>query len=141
MVVPDALLARAFETWIHSEDIAGATRSPATTPLPEHLHPMADLAVRLLPKVTSRRLPGADGRRIRLHLTGPGGGTWTVPVGRGDSNHHGAGSDAEVTADVVEFCRLVGARRDPATFPAGISGDAGLARDWLAAAPDLAPYP
>ncbi|WP_328467846.1 maleylpyruvate isomerase family mycothiol-dependent enzyme [Actinoplanes sp. NBC_00393] len=137
MPVPDAVLARAFETWIHTEDIAGATDSPAIPPLPEHLNPMADLAARLLPKVTARRFP--QGGSIRLHLTGPGGGVWTVPAGR----HSDAGGRpyAEVTADVVEFCRLVGGRRDPATFPAGIRGDAGLAREWLAAAPDLAPYP
>jgi uncharacterized protein (TIGR03083 family) len=138
MVVPDALLARAFETWIHTEDIAGATGSAATTPLPEHLHPMADLAARMLPKVTARRMPEADGRHVRLHLTGAGGGTWTVPV---VSGHPAGEPDAEITADVVEFCRLVGGRRDPDAFPAELGGDTALARAWLAAAPSLAPYP
>ncbi|MEU4419827.1 maleylpyruvate isomerase family mycothiol-dependent enzyme [Actinoplanes sp. NPDC024001] len=137
MVVPDVLLARAFETWIHTEDIAGATASPAATPLPENLSPMADLAARMLPKVTARGFP--DGGLIGLHLTGPGGGDWTIPAGRSDDL--GGVPDAEITADVVEFCRLVGGRRDPATFPAVISGDTAVARRWLAAAPKLAPYP
>ncbi|MEV6305687.1 maleylpyruvate isomerase family mycothiol-dependent enzyme [Actinoplanes sp. NPDC051861] len=137
MPVPDALLARAFETWIHAEDIAGVTSSPSITPLPEHLNPMADLAVRMLPRVTSHRLPEASGRQIRLLLTGPGGGTWTVPLGE----PAGFDTDAEVSVDVVEFCRLVGDRRDPAVIPAEVSGDERLAREWLSVVPALAPYP
>ncbi|MFC7534509.1 maleylpyruvate isomerase N-terminal domain-containing protein [Actinoplanes sp. GCM10030250] len=135
MTVADALLARAFETWIHTEDIAGATGSPTVTPLPSHLHPMADLAVRMLPAVTGRVVTG---RSISLHLTGEGGGRWTVPVSAGPVVSE---SDAGVTVDVVEFCRLVGDRREPSLLDVEISGDPVLAREWLAAVPALAPYP
>ncbi|GAA4601114.1 uncharacterized protein (TIGR03083 family) [Actinoplanes octamycinicus] len=127
----DAMTARAYETWIHGEDIAAATGRPVVPPLPEHVHPMADLAARLLPRVVRRR-PAA----VRLHLTGPGGGTWTVPL-----SPVAVRPAAELTLDVVEFCRLAGARRDPARLDVRIDGDGALAREFLAAVPALAPVP
>ncbi|BCJ45998.1 hypothetical protein GCM10010168_49460 [Actinoplanes ianthinogenes] len=127
----DAMTARAYETWIHGEDIAVATGRAVVAPLPEHLHPMADLAARMLPRVLTPR-PAA----VRLHLTGPGGGTWTIPFAPEPVR-----PAAELAADVVEFCRLAGARRDPSQITVEINGDAALAREFLAAVPTLAPVP
>ncbi|MBO3743447.1 maleylpyruvate isomerase family mycothiol-dependent enzyme [Actinoplanes flavus] len=141
MPVPDALVARAFETWIHSEDIGGVLARPTVTPLPEHLNPMADLAVRTLPLATATRVTAPEGRHVRLHLTGPGGGTWTVPVAPpapGSTPPASLVPDAEVTADIVEFCRLVGDRRRPEQLSVSIAGDTRLGLEWLAAAPALA---
>jgi uncharacterized protein (TIGR03083 family) len=134
--VPDALVARAFETWVHGGDIAAVTGRPTVPPLPEHLYPMADLAARMLPHVLRRRVAAPAGRHVRLHLTGAGGGTWNVPLD--PAGTMSSGPAAVLSVDTVEFCMLVGDRRDPARIRAGIRGDEALARDVLAAAPGLA---
>jgi len=46
--------------------------------------------------------------------------------------------DVTLTADVVEWCRLVGDRIDPAVFRHAVEGDTSLGRDLVAAAPALA---
>ncbi|MDI6105475.1 maleylpyruvate isomerase family mycothiol-dependent enzyme [Actinoplanes sp. NEAU-A12] len=136
----DALTARAFEIWIHREDIAAATGRRTVTPLPEHLHPMADLAVRLLPRVTSRRVAPPLDRYVRWRLTGAGE-AWTVPLHPSMPVPAVVRPAAVLTLDVVEFCRLVGGRRDPARIAVEIEGDTTLAREVLAAAPAMAPVP
>jgi uncharacterized protein (TIGR03083 family) len=137
----DALTARAYETWIHGEDIAAATGRPAVPPLPEHVHPMADLAARLLPRVISKRIAPPHDRYVRLHLTGDGGGTWTVPLDPSVTAPAAVRPAAVMTLDVVEFCRLAGGRHDPARTAVEVRGDTALARDFLAAVPAMAPVP
>lgn len=137
----DALIARAFETWIHGEDIAAATGRAFVPPLPEHVNPMADFAVRVLPRVISRRIAPPHDRTIRLHLTGPGGGTWTVPLDPALTGPATTRPAAVVTIDIIEFCRLAGDRRNPEQTAANLSGDTDLARAFLTAVPALAPVP
>jgi uncharacterized protein (TIGR03083 family) len=137
----DALAARAFETWIHCEDIATATGRPAVPPLPEHVHPMADFAARVLPRVISRRIAPPHDRYVRLHLTGAGGGTWTVPLDPAVTVPAAVRPAAVVSLDVVEFCRLAGDRRDPGRIAVEVRGDTALAREFLAAVPAMAPVP
>jgi uncharacterized protein (TIGR03083 family) len=137
----DALTARAFETWIHGEDIAAATGRPAVPPLPEHMHPMADFAARLLPRVISRRIAPPHDRHVRLHLTGDGGGTWTVPLDPAVTVGAAVRPAAEVVLDVVEFCRLAGDRRHPGRIAVKVRGEAALGRDFLAAVPAMAAFP
>ncbi|WP_179855641.1 maleylpyruvate isomerase family mycothiol-dependent enzyme [Paractinoplanes atraurantiacus] len=135
LCLPDALTARAYETWIHREDITVATgRRPLPPPLPGHVRLMAELAVRFLPQVVSR-----TAGHVRLELTGEGGGTWSVPLG--PSLAGVSRPAAVVTLDVVEFCRLAGDRRDPDGVAAEVGGDTGLAREFLAAVPALAVVP
>jgi uncharacterized protein (TIGR03083 family) len=137
----DVLAARAFETWIHCEDIAAAVGRPAVPPLPEHLHPMADFAARVLPRVISRRVAPPHDRYVRLHLTGAGGGTWTVPLDPAVAVPAAVRPAALVALDVVDFCRLAADRRDPGRIAVDVRGDAVLAREFLAAVPALAPVP
>ena len=139
--LPDALAARAFETWIHGEDIAAATGRPVVPPLPEHLHPLADIAARVLPRVISRRITPPHNRSVRLHLTGAGGGTWTVPLDPAATVSAAIRPAVVVTLDVVEFCRLAANRRDPARIAVEVRGDTTLAREFLAAVPAMAPVP
>ncbi|GAA2700826.1 maleylpyruvate isomerase family mycothiol-dependent enzyme [Actinoplanes palleronii] len=141
LALADALAARAFETWIHGEDIAGALGRTYVLPLPEHLRPMADLAARVLPAVVSRRVAAPHDRFVRLRLTGDGGGTWTVPLDPAATAGTTVRPAAEITLGVVEFCRLAAARRDPELVGAEIRGDTALAREFLAAAPAMAPVP
>ncbi len=137
----DALTARAFETWIHREDIAAATGHPTVAPLPEHVHPMADFAARLLPRVIARRIAPPHDRHVRLHLTGAGGGTWTVPLDPAATVGATVQPAVVVTVDVVEFCRRAGDRRDPGRVAVEVRGDAALGREFLAAVPAMAAVP
>ncbi|MFI0484959.1 maleylpyruvate isomerase family mycothiol-dependent enzyme [Actinomadura sp. 9N215] len=131
MRLSDHFAARAFETWIHADDIARGTGRVLLPPPAEHLHPIVDLGVRSLPKafaVTGRDLPD---RMLRLILDGPGGGQWTIPLGTA-----AAGDDpvALLRMDVVEFCFLAGGRRNPASVSAETSGDPAVTDDVLAVA-------
>ncbi|TDD36594.1 maleylpyruvate isomerase family mycothiol-dependent enzyme [Actinomadura sp. KC06] len=127
----DHFTGRAFETWIHADDIARGTGRTLLPPPAEHVHPIADLGVRSLPKALA--LTGRDhpDRMLRLILDGPGGGRWTIPLGRAAS---GGDPCAQLRMDVVEFCFLAGGRRDPASVQAETSGDPAVAHDVLAAA-------
>ncbi|RJL34190.1 maleylpyruvate isomerase family mycothiol-dependent enzyme [Bailinhaonella thermotolerans] len=131
MRLGDHLTQRAFETWIHTDDIGRVMGLPVPLPVPEHLNPMAGLVARGLRLVAPR-----PGRLLRLELTGPGGGVWDVPLSRG-APPPGRVPDAVIVTDVAEFCFLVSGRRDPASFEAVLSGDTELAREVLAAAPAL----
>ncbi|MEU7852709.1 maleylpyruvate isomerase family mycothiol-dependent enzyme [Nonomuraea sp. NPDC049141] len=134
--VSDHVLARCLETWVHADDAARTASLRLPHPIPEHIHPTADLCARLLP--WTMLLSGLDGsgRTLLLTLTGPGGGEWHVPLGVGDAAG-GDAPDAHITADVVGFCFLLGGRGDPRSFPADLEGDLALAHDVLDTAPAL----
>jgi uncharacterized protein (TIGR03083 family) len=127
------LIVRAFELWIHENDIRGAVGWAASVPDASTLRMMADLAARLLPGATARagvREP-VD---VHLVLTGPGGGTWDVRVGDRPADR----AAVTIVTDTAGFCRLAANRILPAELDVFITGDAGLAADVLAAAPTLA---
>ena len=133
------LVVRAFELWVHDNDIRQAVGLPSSVPDPATLGLMTEVAARLLPHAAART--GVDEpMSLHLVLTGPGGGTWDVPIGTGGAG--GASStepaDVVIVSDAVDFCRLVANRADPAGLDVHITGDAGLAAAILAAAPVLA---
>ncbi|GGX22961.1 hypothetical protein GCM10010383_61460 [Streptomyces lomondensis] len=91
----DAMLDRAFECWVHAEDIADAVDYPYDPPSPRHLHRMIDLAARMLPTALADRrraglaapahhrhlvAAGEPGRSLRLEIEGSGGGEWLIPL-------------------------------------------------------------
>ena len=142
MPVEHVLLDRAFETWIHGDDIATTVGVAFAPPSPDHIHLMAQAAVGILPAVfveTGRVRPGAV---AGVTLTGAGGGEWTVPFGLPDTVPRPiaipAQRVADVRLDIIEFCLLVGGRREVATLAAEISGDLEAGRDVLVAAASLA---
>jgi uncharacterized protein (TIGR03083 family) len=141
MCIPLSLLlvVRAFELWVHDNDIRQAVGLPPSVPDPATLGLMTEVAARLLPRAAART--GVDEpMSLHLVLTGPGGGTWDVPIGTGGAG--GASStepaDVVIVSDAVDFCRLVANRADPAGLDVHITGDAELAAAVLAAAPVLA---
>jgi uncharacterized protein (TIGR03083 family) len=139
MTRDDTLLVRSFEAWIHADDLRAA--AGASTPPPEarHLSLMSDLAGRILPLALAVAGRTHDGRTARLVLTGDGGGEWLVPMGSGtDVSGSAADPDVTVTADVVDWCRLVGDRITPDELQHRVDGDEALGRDLVAAAPVLA---
>ncbi|MGW6539658.1 maleylpyruvate isomerase N-terminal domain-containing protein [Streptomyces sp. NPDC055051] len=146
----DALLERAFECWVHADDIANAVAYPYDPPSGPHLHAMIDLAARLLPAAvahrrragraaTPRRLvtAGAPGRSLHLEVEGAGGGHWYVPLDSpaalGSPDH----TVAHVAMDGVEFCQLVAGHISPQEAAAGQEGDREAIRDVLSATASL----
>ncbi|QFY08091.1 maleylpyruvate isomerase family mycothiol-dependent enzyme [Nonomuraea phyllanthi] len=124
-----ALVQRAFETWTHADDIRAATGRPPSPPRPEHVHRIAEFGLALLPRAMKgpRRAVSAT-----VVLTGPGGGTWTVPLS--PASDHVA---VLLSADAVGFCRLLAGRWPPGSFPYAAEGDPVLARDMITAAATL----
>ncbi|GBQ03191.1 MDMPI N domain containing protein [Streptomyces spongiicola] len=146
----DAMLDRAFECWVHADDIAAAVDYPYEPPAGAHLHRMIDLAARLLPAaLASRRraglasparglvTAGSPGRSLHLEVEGAGGGHWYIsldsPAAVGDPDH----AVAQIALDAVEFCRLVAGHVPPADAAAGQEGDREAVRDVLFAAASL----
>ena len=130
------LVVRAFELWVHDNDIRRVAGLPPSVPDPATLSLMTELAARMLPRAAA--LTGLDDpMSVHLVLTGPGGGTWDVPIGTG-----GAGEadpvDVVIVSDAVDFCRLFANRATPGELDLHITGDAGRAAAVLSAAPVLA---
>ncbi|MFJ5995830.1 maleylpyruvate isomerase N-terminal domain-containing protein [Streptomyces sp. NPDC092370] len=134
----DAMLDRAFECWVHAEDIADAVDYPYAPPSPRHLHRMIDLAARMLPTALAHRrrvglaspahhrhlvAAGEPGRSLRLEIEGSGGGEWLIPLdspaAKGSAEHE----VAHVALDGVEFCRLAAGHVPPQEAAAGQVGD------------------
>jgi uncharacterized protein (TIGR03083 family) len=131
----DLLVVRAFELWVHDNDIRRAVGLPSSVPDPPVLRLMSDLAARMLPYAAARM--GLHPVDVHLVLTGPGGGTWDVAIGQragGDPGQEGVA----IVADAVGFCRLAANRVTPAELGPHITGDEGRAVGVLAAASTLA---
>ncbi|WP_133912381.1 maleylpyruvate isomerase N-terminal domain-containing protein [Streptomyces sp. BK561] len=150
----DAMLDRAFECWVHAEDIAEAVDYPYAPPAPRHLRGMIDLAARMLPQALAARRraglaapapsaarhlvsAGSPGRSLRLEIEGDGGGQWLIPLDSpgavGSADHE----VAHVALDDVEFCRLAAGHVRPEEAAAGQLGDREAIRDVLFAAASL----
>ncbi|MBO0886443.1 MAG: maleylpyruvate isomerase family mycothiol-dependent enzyme [Acidimicrobiales bacterium] len=127
------LVVRAFELWTHESDIRQVTGLPPAVPDSSTLHVMTELAAGLLPFAAA--VTGLQqATRLRLVLTGPGGGTWDVEIGEGQPEP----ANVAIVADAVGFCRLVANRAVPDDLELHITGDEGRAAQVLAAASALA---
>jgi hypothetical protein len=148
-----AMTDRAFECWVHAEDIADAVDYPYEPPSGRHLNRMIGLAARVLPQVLAERrraglaaparpgrhlvTAGEPGRTLRLEIEGSGGGEWLIPL---DSPAATPSTDLEVAhvaLDGVEFCRLAAGHVSPDEAAAGQDGDREAIRDVLFAAASL----
>jgi hypothetical protein len=114
----DQAIFRAFETWIHSRDIAAAVGLPRHSPPPKHLHATANLAMRL---ISSRVSQG------RFVLTGPAGGVWDL----GEPT-------VELTMDTLDFCLLAADRLRVEDLDHQVRGDDDAAARILAIVPSFA---
>ncbi len=125
------LLARAFETWIHADDVRGVLGVPLDPPVPGHLFLFTRALMQLLPGALTATGIDQPGGYVRFALTGDGGGDWDLPLGSGLAR---AQPVAAVTMDVLDFCYLVGGRRDLDLVEHRISGDTRVAAGVLAVA-------
>jgi hypothetical protein len=147
----DAMLDRAFECWVHAEDIAEAVDYPYDPPSGRHLHHIVDLAARMLPAVLEHRrlhglaspverhlvAAGEPGRSLRLEIEGSGGGEWLIPLdspaAKGSAEHE----VAHVALDGAEFCRLAAGHVPPREAAVGQVGDREAIKDVLFAAASM----
>lgn len=124
--VADHFVIRAFEAWIHTDDIGRAVGIAVPPPPDAHLGQLVRLAVRVL------GLALHDAPPVLFEVTGPAAGTsWVL------------GSDAgpvaaELTLDPVDFCLLVGGRHAPDAVPKTVTGDEAAVRNVLETAASLA---
>ena len=137
----DLLVVRAFELWVHENDIRRCAGLVPSVPDPPVLRLMSDLAARMLPYAAART--GLRERvDVHLVLTGPGGGTWDVTLGRRPDGQgpdgQGPGQDVAIVTDAVGFCQLAANRTTPAELGPHVTGDAGRAAEVLAATSTLA---
>ncbi len=126
------LVVRAFELWVHDNDIRRAVGLPPVAPDASTLSLMTGVAARLLPHAAART-GLTDPARVHLVLTGPGGGTWDVSIGEGED-----APATTIVADAVSFCQLVANRATPADLDLHITGDQDRAARVLAVASALA---
>jgi uncharacterized protein (TIGR03083 family) len=127
------LVVRAFELWVHDNDLREAVGLPPSVPDASTLSLMTSAAVGLLPYAVTRaglREPLS----VHLVLTGPGGGTWDIPVGQGQT----APAAVAIVTGAVEFCRLAANRVTPAGLRSHVTGDQERAAAVLAATATLA---
>ncbi|GGL83116.1 hypothetical protein GCM10010129_28490 [Streptomyces fumigatiscleroticus] len=122
--VADHFLVRAFEVWIHTDDIGRALGLVVPPPPDEHLQRLVRLAVRILGLALGPAAPP-----VLLAVTG--GAEWVLGSEKEPVR-------AELVLDPVDFCLLVGGRYDPATVPRGAAGDEGAVRRVLERAASLA---
>ncbi|MFC1415294.1 zf-HC2 domain-containing protein [Streptacidiphilus cavernicola] len=155
----DAFVDRAFECWIHADDVAEAVGWPYGPPRGVHIRTMVDLATRLLPSALNglreaglasltsyRKFSGSDPgygdprgvSAVKLIIEGRGESEWLVPLEPLPPGSGPLPADIDPVAtlaiDGVEFCFLCAAHRDPDRMPCGITGDRAAARDLLHAA-------
>jgi len=127
------LVVRAFELWVHDNDIRQAVGLPPAVPDPSALGLMTQAAAQLLPHAAARR-GLREPTSVHLVLTGPGGGTWDIPIGHSPP----APAEVAIVTDAVGFCRLVADRTTPGRLDLHITGDQDRAAMILAAASALA---
>ncbi|MCC9706253.1 maleylpyruvate isomerase family mycothiol-dependent enzyme [Streptomyces sp. MNU76] len=123
--VADHFVIRAFEAWIHTDDIGRALGLPVPPPPAEHLWSLVRLAVRIL------GLALHDAPPVLFEVTGPTCTSWILGDDTGPVH-------AELSLDPVDFCLLVGGRHTPEAVPRAITGDESAARDVLERAASLA---
>jgi len=123
----DHFLVRAFEAWVHTEDIGRALDRPVPPPLSPHLWQLVRLAVRILDLALGSKEPA-----VALTVAQEDDAvSWVL----------GSGADpvsAELVLRPVDFCLLMGGRVDPAEVPRGVSGSESAADLVLARAASLA---
>lgn len=148
--IRDALIDRAFECWIHADDIASALDYPYEPPAPRHLNRFIDLAVRQLPAALAERRraglassagwlteAGTPGRTLRLDVEGEGGGHWYIPLDSPAAIASPETTVATVALEGVEFCQLAAGHRQPEELATGQYGDREAIHDVLSATASL----
>ncbi|WP_107122319.1 maleylpyruvate isomerase family mycothiol-dependent enzyme, partial [Streptomyces dysideae] len=122
--IADHFVVRAFEAWIHTDDIGRALGLTVPPPPERHLWQLVRLAVRILGLALGPTAPP-----VLFAVTG--GEEWVL--GSEDEPVRG-----ELTLEPLDFCLLVGGRYAPDAVPRGATGDDAAVRNVLERAASLA---
>ncbi len=133
-------MARAFEAWIHADDIRRAVGAAMTAPPPASLLTMAHTACGLVPRMLAARGIRHPGRLVRFRFVDLGDAAWDVDLGvpggvRPDSDHP---VDTMLVTEAIATCRAVGGRVAPGELSYEVAGDERLAGDVVGALAALA---
>lgn len=130
----DAFTARVFELWIHTDDVRHSTGRSLVDPDASRLDLLCRLAASFTPLGMAVLGRAHAGRALRLVLTGPGGGTWVLPLALDADGPAEGDADLTVVEDGARFCRIAGKLLDVDAFGGDVDGDATLLADVLAGA-------
>lgn len=125
------LIVRSFETWTHADDIRRAVGLPQLPPPATSIARMSQVAASWAPLMMLNRGHDLSGTAIELHLTGVGGGAHFVNLGFEELDPGTHAPAAVVTIDVLDYCRVIGDRLDPADVSYEATGDLDLARRYV----------
>jgi uncharacterized protein (TIGR03083 family) len=126
--VDGGLLLRTFELWAHLDDIALATGRRRPRLDARRLRAMSVALVDALPIAVALAGHGDLAGRVRLVLTGPGGGAYDVVLGRPS----GTDPTCSITVDVVDLCRVAAQRSAVHHVEVRLAGAAHVAAAVLA---------
>jgi uncharacterized protein (TIGR03083 family) len=122
--VDQLLVTRTGELWAHAIDICQATGRPLPQLDMERMAMLCNELVAAIPLALAYQGRSVPGRAARVVLTGPAGGTFTVPLAW--EEHEVADPEVTIVADAVGFCRVAVRRLRPDQLDAAIEGDPAL---------------
>lgn len=121
--VDQLLVTRTAELWAHGIDICAATGRPLPRLDMERMAMLCKELMVAVPLAMAHRGTTAPGRAARVVLTGPAGGTFTVPL---EPAPQAADPEVTIVTDAVDFCRVAVRRLRPDQLNAVIEGDRAL---------------
>jgi uncharacterized protein (TIGR03083 family) len=121
--VDQLLVTRTAELWAHAIDICAATGRPLPQLDMERMAMLCNELMSAVPLAMAYRGTTAPGRSARVVLTGPAGGTFTVPLAL---EPQAADPDVTIVTDAVDFCLVAVRRLRPDQLDAAIEGDQAL---------------
>lgn len=121
--VDQLLVTRTGELWAHAIDICRATGRPLPLLDMERIAMLCDALLAALPLAMAYRGTTAPGRAARVVLTGPAGGTFTVPLA---PEPQVTEPDVTIVTDAVDFCRVSVRRLRAEQLDAVVEGDRAL---------------
>jgi uncharacterized protein (TIGR03083 family) len=124
MSVDAMFTVRTFELWAHGMDIAVATGRPLSTLDAQRMALMSSGVMASLPYALAYRQKSAPGRTAHIVMTGPSGGTFTVPLAAGQPVGE---PDVTIVVDTIDLCMVAARRLDPAELRVTVEGDPALA--------------
>jgi uncharacterized protein (TIGR03083 family) len=133
--VDQLLVMRTGELWAHAIDIAQATGRPLPQLDSERMATLCTELMSAVPLALAYRGASAPGRAARFVLTGPAGGTFTVPLAPGA---RAAEPEVTIVTDAVGLCRVAVRRLRLEQLDAAIDGDRALGAIVLRAIDALA---
>jgi uncharacterized protein (TIGR03083 family) len=118
--VDQLLVTRTGELWAHAIDICQATGRPLPQLDMERMSTLCEQLMMAVPLAMAYGGTPASGRAARFVLTGPAGGTFTVPLA---PQPQAADPEVTIVTDAVDLCRVAIRRLRPDQLGAVIDGD------------------